>query len=414
MSSADSSPNTAGPVAAQAITTQLPRSVVPLHYDVDLIPDAAHGRFAASAAIEIEVIAPTRAITFNAAGLAIRQARLTDAQTHRSVASSRIDTNAGQETVTVNFAHVLSPGRYRLALDYRGEIGTQAAGLFSLDYQSAHGPRRALFTQFENSDARRMIPCWDEPAYKATFTLSATVPAADLAISNMPVRTVTARAHAKKRVEFATTPKMSSYLLFFASGDLERATTRSGATELGVVTQRGLTGQAALVLDASATILQHYNEYFGVAYPLPKLDNIAAPGRSEFFGAMENWGAIFTFEHAMLLDPAISTQNDKQGVFSTAAHEMAHQWFGDLVTMQWWDDLWLNEGFASWMESRTTARLHPEWQTVVETVAGRERAMSLDALSTTHPVVQHVDTVAQASQAFDAITYQKGEAVIRM
>src|SRR5262249_19891195 len=135
---------------------------------------------------------------------------------------------------------------------------------------------------------------------------------------------------------------------------------------------------------------------------------------SQFFGAMENWGAIFTFERGALLDPSISTQRDRQRIFQTDAHEMAHQWFGDLVTMSWWDDLWLNEGFASWMASRTTARLHPEWNTRLAAVGSRDNAMQRDALTTTHPVVQHVDTVEQASQAFDSITYSKGEAVIRM
>ena len=158
-----------------------------------------------------------------------------------------------------------------------------------------------------------------------------------------------------------------------------------------------------------------YNDYFGMPYPLPKLDNVASPGRSQFFGAMENWGAIFTFEYALLLDPTISTQSDKQGVFSIAAHEIAHQWFGDLVTMSWWDDLWLNEGFATWMAGAHHRRScirngTPCWARS----ASAKRRWACDAVATTHPVVQHVETVEQASQAFDAITYQKGEAVIRM
>ncbi|WP_432378574.1 M1 family metallopeptidase [Duganella sp. P38] len=161
-------------------------------------------------------------------------------------------------------------------------------------------------------------------------------------------------------------------------------------------------------------MLKEYNDYFGVKFPLPKLDNIAAPGRSQFFSAMENWGAIFTFENSILLDPRVATQSDKEVSFLVAAHEIAHQWFGDLVTMAWWDDLWLNEGFASWMESRTTNRLHPEWNWGLRAVDTREGAMSRDALSTTHPVVQRIATVEQASQAFDSITYSKGEAVIRM
>jgi aminopeptidase N len=300
-------------------------------------------------------------------------------------------------------------------MDYTGKIGTQANGLFAIDYDTASdGKKRALYTQFENSDARRFIPSWDEPAYKATFTLDATVPSIDMAVNNMPAASTKDLGNGLKKVTFAQTPKMSTYLLFFGLGEFDRATTQSDGVEIGVITQKGLTSQAQFTLDSGKAVLQEYNAYFGVPYPLPKLDNIASPGQSQFFSAMENWGAIYTFEYALLLDPSISTQTDKQEVFNTAAHEMAHQWFGDLVTMRWWDDLWLNEGFASWLASRTTERLHPEWHTNLEAIFSREAAMSRDAVATTHPVVQHVETVEQASQAFDAITYSKGEAVIRM
>ena len=208
---------------------------------------------------------------------------------------------------------------------------------------------------------------------------------------------------------------MSTYLLFFGLGDFERATAKDGGTEVGVVTQRGAVEQAKFALESSVGVLREYNDYFGTPYPLPKLDNVASPGSSQFFSAMENWGAIFTFEYTLLLDPTISTQSDKQRVFSVAAHEIAHQWFGDLVTMSWWDDLWLNEGFATWMAGRTTAKLHPEWNTACwpRSAAASARWRSTRSPST-HPVVQHVETVEQASQAFDAITYQKGGAVIRM
>ncbi|HEY4957839.1 MAG TPA: M1 family aminopeptidase, partial [Caldimonas sp.] len=240
------------------------------------------------------------------------------------------------------------------------------------------------------------------------------VPAGLMAVSNMPVAGSTNVGKGLRRIRFAPSPKMSTYLLFFGLGDFERVSSREGPTEIGVVVRKGATAQAKFALDAAQAILREYNDYFGLPYPLPKLDNVASPGSSEFFGAMENWGAIYSFERLLLVDPVLSTQADRQGIFGTAAHEMAHQWFGDLVTMRWWDDLWLNEGFASWMGRRTTQKLHPEWNTGLAAVKGRSRAMELDAFSTTHPVVQHVSTVDQASQAFDSITYSKGESVIRM
>ena len=410
----------AGPAAPAAptvraiqATTQLPRDVRPVHYDVALTPDAVHSTFAGRVAITLDVLVPTASITLNAADLVFAKSTITAAAGGATMqATTSVD--AAAQTAKFTFAKPLAKGRYTLALDYTGVIGQQAVGLFALDYDTANGKKRALYTQFENSDARRMIPSWDEPAYKASFTLAATVPAGQMAVSNMPIASSTTLPDGRSLVKFGATPKMSTYLLFFGLGEFERVTAMADGTEVGVITTKGGAAKAAFALEASKAILGEYNRYFGVRYPLPKLDNIAAPGRSQFFGAMENWGAIFTFEYAMLLDPAISTQYDKQEVFATAAHEMAHQWFGDLVTMQWWDDLWLNEGFASWMEGRMTARLHPEWNTALGAVGVREQAMARDAIATTHPVVQHVATVEQASQAFDEITYNKGASVIRM
>ena len=406
----------AAPAHAAAPTpapTQLPRTVRPTHYDVSIAPDAATLRFAGSAAIAIDVLEPTRAITLNALDLTFSSVRLRTGD-GSEVKAADVAVDAAAQTATFTFAAPVPKGTHRLSIDYAGPIGTQAVGLFALDYEGQGGRKRALFTQFEASDARRMLPCWDEPAHKATFTLEATVPAADTAISNMPVEERRDLEGGKARVRFGRTPKMSTYLLFFALGDLERATAMSGKTEVGVVAQRGLVGQARFALDSSVDVVREYNDYFATPYPLPKLDNIAAPGRSQFFGAMENWGAIFSFEYILLVDPTISTEKDRQTIFSVAAHEIAHQWFGNLVTMAWWDDLWLNEGFASWMAGRTTEKLHPEWNSALESVVDRDRAMARDALRTTHPVVQEVRTVEQMSQAFDTITYEKGEAVIRM
>ncbi len=411
---AAAAPRAAAAKAPPAITTQLPRTVRPTHYAIALTPDAGALTFAGKAGIAIEVLRPTPAITLNAIDLTFTTVRLTPAAGGTAREAPRVDVDATAQTATFTWGRPLRRGGYRLDLEYAGRIGTQAVGLFAVDYDTPQGRKRGLFTQFENSDARRLIPSWDEPAYKATFDLEATVSADKMAVSNMPVAERSDLGNGKVRVRFARSPKMSTYLLFFALGDFERITTRVGATEIGIVMQKGLRSQAAFALDSAAAVLPEYNDYFAVPYPLPKLDNIAAPGRSQFFGAMENWGAILTFEYVLLVDPSISTEKDRQNIFSVAAHEMAHMWFGDLVTMAWWDDLWLNEGFASWMAGRTTEKLHPEWHTELATVGARDEAMARDAIATTHPVVQHIETVEQASQAFDAITYQKGQAVIRM
>ncbi|MYN45486.1 M1 family peptidase [Pseudoduganella sp. FT93W] len=395
-------------------TTQLPRNAVPSHYAVSLVPDAAQRSFSASVTIALDVVQASDSLTLHAADLSFRGAAISAGPGQTVLAADHISIDAKTQTVTLHFPRTLAKGGYQLKLDYDGKISTQASGLFSLDYENGGAKKRALYTQFENSDARAMIPSWDEPAYKATFTLEATIPAGQMAVSNMPVSSTSTLADGRQLVRFATSPKMSTYLLFFAMGEFDRASKVVDGTELGIITQKGMVSQGQFALDSSVAVLKEYNDYFGVKYPLPKLDNIGAPGSSQSFSAMENWGAIFTFENAILLDPRIATQDDQQTSFLVAAHEMAHQWFGDLVTMAWWDDLWLNEGFASWMESRTTNRLHPEWQWSLRAVDTREQAMGQDALATTHPVVQKIATVEQASQAFDSITYQKGEAVIRM
>lgn len=400
---------------AEQTTTQLPRGVTPTHYDVSIVPHADKLSFDGKVAIDVTVATPTTSITLNALGMTFGKVSLSPAKGKATFAAPKVAVDENAQTATFTFDHAIPAGAYRLTMEYAGKIGTQANGLFAIDYDTEHdGKKRALYTQFENSDARRFIPSWDEPAYKATFTLDATVPTAQMAVSNMPAASKKDVGNGMTKVSFAATPKMSTYLLFFGLGDFERATTMSDGVEIGVITQKGKVAQAQFTLDSGKAVLQEYNAYFGVPYPLPKLDNIASPGQSQFFSAMENWGAIYTFEYALLLDPSFSTPADKQAVFNTAAHEMAHQWFGDLVTMRWWDDLWLNEGFASWLASRTTERLHPEWHTELEAVGIREQAMSQDSIATTHPVVQHVATVEQASQAFDSITYSKGESVIRM
>ena len=400
-----------GPAAN--ITTQLPRGAAPSHYAITVTPDAPNLKFSGKVTIDIVVSQPLPALVLNAADLAISDVRLTPAEGKAVKGSARID--AAAQTATLDFGKPLQPGNYKVDIVYAGVINTQANGLFALDYTDNAGKaKRALFTQFEAPDARRFVPSFDEPSYKATFDLTAIVPTGELAVSNMPVRASKDMGGGKTQVTFGTSPKMSSYLLFFGLGELERATKMAGTTEVGVITGKGNTGKAQLALDASAAILPWFNDYFGVPFPLPKLDNVAGPGQSQFFSAMENWGAIFTFERALLVDPRFTSEETKRTIYEIVAHEMAHQWFGDLVTMAWWDDLWLNEGFASWMATKVTDKLNPDWEMLLTRVEGRERAMGLDALATTHPVVQKINTVEEVNQAFDAITYQKGEAVITM
>ncbi|MFL6765836.1 MAG: M1 family metallopeptidase [Sphingomicrobium sp.] len=397
-----------------SLPTQLPRTAIPHHYAISMTPHAERLTFDGRVMIDLEVIKPTRGLVLNAADLRFASAMLRPAKGGTPLAG-RVAINSEAQTATFTFPRVLPVGSYRLDLVYSGKINTQANGLFALDYKNKEGKEaRSLFTQFEAADARRFVPSWDEPDYKASWDLTARVPADQMAVSNLPAAASRPIGGGLKEVRFRTTPVMSSYLLFFASGDFERVSKPAGGREVGIVMSRGNGSKAHYALDAEAQILPYYNDYFGTPYPLPKLDNVAGPGQSQFFSAMENWGAIFTFEYAILDDPAITTENQRHEIFITEAHEMAHQWFGDLVTMAWWDDLWLNEGFASWMENKTTQRFHPDWEADVDRVASREAAMGLDALNSTHPVVQRVRTVEQANQAFDAIAYSKGESVIAM
>ncbi len=394
-------------------TSQLPANVRPSHYSVEVTPHADKMTFDGKVSIDLQVLEPTTSIVLQAVNMTFANSMLSGKGGKPMPAKVSID--ADNQTATFSFDKPLAAGRYTLSTDYTGVINTQANGLFALDYQTDAGKQRALYTQFENSDARRFIPSWDEPNFKATFDLTVNAPVADMVVSNMPIARQKNTGNGMQQVVFQTSPKMSTYLLFLGMGAFDRATLVDNGVEIGVLAQKGKVDQAQFALEASRDVLREYNDYFGVKYPLPKLDNIAAPGRSQFFSAMENWGAIFTFESSLLLDPRISNVSDQQRVFTTAAHEIAHQWFGDLVTMAWWDDLWLNEGFATWMEGRTTQKLHPEWDIDNVDAAFTSRgAMGGDAYATTHPIVQHVETVEQASQAFDGITYGKGSAVIGM
>ena len=386
----------------------LPDDVVPTNYVISIVPDAAKLTFTASVKIDLTVRQATRDVELNSADLAFRKVGII------GMAPPKVSFDKARETVTLHFPEAVSPGHHLLVIDYSGKINLDSAGLFALDYDAPKGRSRALFTQFENSDARRFVPCWDEPGIKATFTLMATVPADEMAVSNTPIADTQTIKGGLKRVTFAPSPKMSSYLLFFALGDFERIHREVDGVDVGVIVKRGDSDKAGYALDAAAQLLPYYEDYFGTKFPLPKLDLVAGPGESQQFDAMENWGAIFFFERALLIDPRISTQDDRRRVYYVIAHEMSHQWFGDLVTMDWWDDIWLNEGFASWMEVKATDHFHPEWKPWLDSMDAKQAAMSLDSRRGTHPIITPIRDVLQANQAFDDITYDKGEAVIRM
>ena len=387
--------------AQAAIETQLPVGVEPLAYDLTVTPDAKALTFKGQVTITLTAAKATKQVVLNAADLTISAARLDGA-----AAKVALDTDA--QTVAFTPAKPLKPGKHVLAVTYAGKIKDGPTGLFHVDYEGG----RMLMTQFEPADGRRFAPMFDEPAKKALWTVHAVVPAGQMALSNMPQVASKPLAGGLKQVRFAQTPKMSSYLLFFGVGDLERISAQVDGTMVGVVMRKGDTANGRYALDAATKLLAYYNDYFGVKYPLPKLDLIGAPG--EAAGAMENWGAILYSQTVIVVDPELSTAADRQTVFNVVAHEMAHQWFGDLVTMAWWDDLWLNEGFANWMATKASDHFHPEWKPLLGAIGDKDEAIQLDAKASTHPVVQTVNTVAQAEQAFDAITYQKGEAVIRM
>ena len=385
---------------------QLPSNVVPEHYEIFVRPDAANLRFEGTVKIRIRIVEATSAIVLNAADLQISRAVLASR-------SEQAGISLNGETATLKFERPIELGVEELSLDYTGKIYESAQGLFISRYDTAEGSKHMLLTQFEAVAARRFLPCWDEPARKATFSLSVAVPPNETAVSNMPVDEGSELPGGFRRIRFQTTPKMSSYLLFLGMGDFEPLEATAGSTKVRVMARRGSASKGKFALESAVQLLAFYNEYFGVPYPLPKLDLIAAPGAGGF-SAMENWGAILYFEPALLVDPESSPESARQRVFVVVAHEMAHQWFGNLVTMEWWDNLWLNEGFASWMENKATDSFHPEWLMWLQSETDRQRAMRQDAKRTTHPVVQPVVSGEEADQAFDDITYRKGQAVIRM
>jgi aminopeptidase N len=398
---------------------KLPKQVVPEEYSVRIAPDLEKRTFAGSETVKLNVRAPVRQLILNALEIEIVSAALDG----KPIPKSAIKLDPRNETLTLALKSELPAGSHSLVLNFSGKINQRGQGLFFATYQEqGTGVKKTMLgTQFEATDARRFFPCWDEPSFRARFQLTAVVPENFTAISNMPVEKETKIASGRE-IRFATTPPMASYLNVFCAGELDAIHARNGEVTHGVVATKGKAEMGRYALESSQQILNYYDDYFGVSYPLPKLDHVAIPGG--FGGAMENWGGITYYESRLLFDPQNSSAETKQNIYEVIAHETAHMWFGDLVTMAWWDNLWLNEGFASWMGTKCTAKFNPDWEVWLSKNIprdptrrygiGKEAAMEGDARATTHPIQQPIANEAEASSAFDDITYRKGMSFIRM
>ncbi|TSC74575.1 MAG: puromycin-sensitive aminopeptidase [Parcubacteria group bacterium Gr01-1014_44] len=402
---------------SEKASCRLSDSVIPQSYNLELEPDFETFKFRGIVSINVIVRKVVHEITLHAADLAIEKSGvrlwLLDKDAPSFPTEVCLDSKA--ETATFVFNEEIPVGGASLEIDYTGVLNDKMAGFYRSKYTSEDGQEKYLATtQFEATDARRALPCWDEPALKATFDVTLVVPADLMALSNMPVRAVTNLADGRKRVKFDRSPVMSSYLLAFIVGELECVETlTNNGTVVRVYTVPGKSSQGQFALDIARRVLEFYNEYFGISYPLPKLDMVAIPDFAA--GAMENWGLVTYRENAVLIDTANSSTAAHQRVAEVVAHELAHQWFGNLVTMEWWTNLWLNEGFATWMASFALDHLFPKWDIWTQFVGDEyASALSLDGLRSTHSIEVEVGHPDEISQIFDDISYSKGASVIRM
>jgi aminopeptidase N len=393
------------PFSFESAPGRLPKNVVPVSYEVAVVPDADALRFTGTESVRLQFRTATATVQFNSLNETLSHV-LFDGKPVKSVISSN-----EQQLTTVTLT-TPAAGLHTLSFSYAGKIETQPQGLFAQKYTKPGGGRAVMLsTQMEATDARRMFPCWDEPAFRATFHLTVTVPKSWATVGNMPIAHRVEHGQSAT-VSFQRSPKMPSYLVEFTAGDLREVSAERGGTRFGVWAVAGHEQDGTVALASAQAILADYNDYFAYPYPLPKLDSIAVPGG--FSGAMENWGAITYNDQALLVSPS-SAMQDRQTVFSIQAHEMAHQWFGDLVTMGWWDDTWLNESFASWLAAKETAARNPKWRWWEQEDESKESAMAADARATSHAIEQHVTDELQAAESFDSdITYSKGEALLRM
>ncbi len=348
---------------------------------------------------------PTQTITLHALDITIERAEIIQ---NEKTSPVKFSENKLDETVTCLMNPPLALGPAVMVITYSGKLNKQLRGL----YQVENDGEKYAFTQFEATDARRMIPCFDEPDLKARFSLTVIHPAVLTALSNMPILKEKMEGAQYKTTLFETTPIMSTYLLALGLARLQSKSIKVGETTVTVWALPKQLPISDFALKVTAAVIPRLNHYFGLPYPYPKLDLISVPNFA--MGAMENWGAIFFRDSCLLLDETFSSTSTQRHVANVITHEIVHQWFGNLVTMQWWDDLWLNESFATWLACKIVDQWRPEWNSWVEFQQEKEIPLAIDALVNTRPISSKVTSAAQIEELFDALTYEKGAACLRM
>ena len=398
---------------------RLSKNVVPIEYDIQIKPNLENFTFEGVEIITLSVLKQTKTLTLHSKEIEIgtvRVGELSDGLSH----FGKISYDKKRETATFSFPKIISVGKIKLTIIFKGILNDKMRGFYRSRYTIEEKEYYMATTQFEATDARRAFPCFDEPAQKAVFHVSLIVPKGKTAISNtLPISIKEHKAGLPVQtgyeiIRFSPTPKMSTYLLAFIIGDFEyiESKTKNGV-QVRVFTTPGKKHQAKFALECAVKTLEFYGKYFDIAYPLPVLDMIAIPDFQS--GAMENWGAITYRESALLVDEDHSSLGNKQWVALVIAHEIAHQWFGNLVTMEWWTHLWLNEGFASYIEYLAVDKLFPHWDIWTQ-FSNNElgTALRLDALLHTHPIEIPVHHPDEIGEIFDEVSYSKGASVIRM
>jgi puromycin-sensitive aminopeptidase len=392
---------------------RLPRNVTPTRYEIRLTPDLAAATFTGEQKVAVEVHEPVHQIILNAAELDLQRVSIEDGNGKLLIGTAALDNV--NEQATLNFPERVAPGRWALRLAFSGTLNSKLHGFYLSTYKDANGERKMLAsTQFESTDARRAFPCWDEPAFKAVFQVTLVVNDRVVTLSNTRVvRETPLRGAGKKEVIFAETIKMSTYLVAFIVGEFEATEpVMVGNTPLRVWAIPGKRHLTKFAQEIGRFSLSYFTNYYGIPYPGDKLDLIAIPDFAS--GAMENLGAITFRETALLADEEKATRTELERVADVVSHENAHMWFGDLVTMRWWNGLWLNEAFATFMEMLAVDAWKPEWRRWDSFTVSRAAAMQVDGLNSTRPIEFPVDKPEEAAGMFDVLTYEKGASVLRM